>query len=372
MSLSSIHPPPSFEISQEPKRHKQQEPLQKAILNFPFSEHDHVTINKKKYSIIKILGRGGNGVVYEAFSYEAQVNVAIKVNHIGVRIKNSTEFKNISYVSSKFLKYERRCLKSLGKKSIQNIVTFLDSGSLETEFILNAGKNAETIRMRFLVFEHLSLHVDAIYIKTLLDVKTIAITLLTTLSGMHALDITHCDIKPANILHTHDKRSIKIIDFADALPKISSVGVCKHLQTRAYRAPEVFLRAKLLTTAIDIFSLGCTLAEIAIKRPLFPGKKFIEQAAYFEQALGKIPRKMLENSSKTEKAYTKDFELLHKTPLIDPLAKVISDLLPHEDRNLRYHFIDLLKKMLSLDPVTRITAKEALDHPFLKTYFFNL
>ena len=84
------------------------------------------------------------------------------------------------------------------------------------------------------------------------------------------MSVIHCDLKPENImLETSSKSVIKVIDFGAAC--LLNERVYTYIQSRFYRAPEVILGIPY-TMAIDMWSLGCILAELFISFPLFPGE----------------------------------------------------------------------------------------------------
>lgn len=97
-----------------------------------------------------------------------------------------------------------------------------------------------------------------------------AIQILHSLSFMHNNKIVHCDIKPENImLKEAHKTGIKIIDFGSSCYEEQQFYT--YIQSRYYRAPEVILGLKY-TSAIDMWSLGCVLAELYLGYPMFPGQ----------------------------------------------------------------------------------------------------
>ena len=107
--------------------------------------------------------------------------------------------------------------------------------------------------------------------------------------GEHS--IIHCDLKPENILLTHpDKYSIKLIDFGSSC--FSDEKIYTYIQSRFYRAPEIML-AISYTNAIDMWSLGCILAELYTGFPIFPGENEPEQMALIMEVNSYPPKEML-------------------------------------------------------------------------------
>jgi serine/threonine protein kinase len=128
-----------------------------------------------------------------------------------------------------------------------------------------------------------------------------------------------------------------------------------YIATRWYRAPEVILSWKKYTAAIDVWSVGCILAELIIRKPLLPAASEEEQLNMITKLLGN-PSAKLVNQIENEK--NKEFVL---------------QLPKREGKNFNELFkganalaIDLLKKMLTYDPEDRLTVADALAHPYLK------
>lgn len=128
-----------------------------------------------------------------------------------------------------------------------------------------------------------------------------------------------------------------------------------YIATRWYRAPEVILSWRKYTAAIDVWSVGCILAELIIRKPLLPATSEEEQLNMITKLLGN-PSAKLVNQIENEK--NKEFVL----QLPKREGKNFDELFKGAEKNA----IDLLKKMLTYDPADRITIKEALEHPYLK------
>lgn len=135
-------------------------------------------------------------------------------------------------------------------------------------------------------------------------------------------------------------------------------GLTEYVVTRWYRAPEIMLACQEYTSAIDIWSVGCIFAELLARSPLFPGEDYIAQLRLICEKLGRPSDKDLDFvTSERAKRFMKS--LPNKPPI------AMQDLFPahrHEKDAL-----DLLKKMLEIHPLKRITIEKALEHPFLES-----
>ena len=210
------------------------------------------------------------------------------------------------------------------------------------------------------------------------------------------LGLIHADLKPENIMLVDPVRQpyrVKVIDFGSA--SHVSKAVCNtYLQSRYYRAPEIILGLPFCE-AIDMWSLGCVVAELFLGWPLYPGSSEYDQIRYISQTQGLPAEHMLNNASKTAKFFYRDRDTSYpfwrlKTPeehegetkikskearkyifnCLEDMGQVNvpTDLERGEllaEKVDRREFIDLLKRMLTMDQERRITPSEALNHPFV-------
>jgi len=201
---------------------------------------------------------------------------------------------------------------------------------------------------------------------TLPRLRKITKQCLIALQFIHSINLIHCDLKPENILiKSYSRCEVKVIDFG------SSCFTCDHLssyvQSRSYRAPEVILGLPY-DTKIDIWSLGCIIAELWTGKVLFHNESIPTLLARMVGILGPFDVEMLKSARYSHKYFTKNRSLYDKKEgqigftYLKPKRTNLKSRLKTEDNQ----FIEFISKMLSLNPVNRPTASEALELPFLK------
>ncbi|CAH2233721.1 cyclin-dependent kinase 20 [Pararge aegeria] len=191
---------------------------------------------------------------------------------------------------------------------------------------------------------------------TLPRIKTYVQMLLKGTRYMHAHYVMHRDLKPANLLINHEG-ILKIADLGLARLYWPDGGrpYSHQVATRWYRAPELLYGARYYSEKVDIWAVGCIIAEMITKQPLFAGESDIEQLAIVLQRLG----------TPTEESWPRHSELpdYHKITFPESLPMPWTDLLPGVDPDA----IDLIKSIVLYDEQKRISAKEAIRHAWFQT-----
>ena len=192
-------------------------------------------------------------------------------------------------------------------------------------------------------------------------IRSVAAQVLALLCLMHSQGLVHADLKPENVLveSLHDPESspepharVKVVDFGNSFVTGRGGGGGGVVQTLTYRAPEVF-RGLEAGSAIDMWSLGCLLAEMATLKPLFSGITPQAVAAQVEALLSE--RGSRSSAGMPEHHIARRSHAFFK--LYDDLAKTDVKV------------ADLVDRLLRPDPLRRLVAREALWHPFLQRTF---
>lgn len=215
--------------------------------------------------------------------------------------------------------------------------------------------------------------------------------LLTGLRHIHKNNIIHADIKPDNILISAGHNVVKICDLGSAMYYPEEVEPTPYLVSRFYRAPEIVFGARY-GPPCDVFALGGTLYELFTGKILFPGRSNNDMLRLFMEIKGKFPHKMIKTGSTWKQHFDEnlDFKFCDTNKATrKKVLRVITDMkqkrsIPEmvlnrvgpdkqkstEADDILYvkkakQFADLIEKMTAVDPEKRVTAQDALNHPFL-------
>lgn len=182
-------------------------------------------------------------------------------------------------------------------------------------------------------------------------IKLYMYQLLRSLAYIHSIGICHRDIKPQNLLLNPATGVLKLCDFGSAKILVAGEPNVSYICSRYYRAPELIFGATNYTTNIDIWSTGCVMAELMQGQPLFPGESGIDQLVEIIKVLGTPSRDQIRTMNPNY--------MEHKFPQIrpHPFNKVFRPRTPPEA-------ISLISCLLEYTPSARLTAIEAMTHPF--------
>ncbi|XP_030330975.1 homeodomain-interacting protein kinase 4 [Strigops habroptila] len=218
-------------------------------------------------------------------------------------------------------------------------------------------------------------------------IRTIAAQVLAALVKLEELSIIHADLKPENIMlvdHARFPFRVKLIDFGSGC-LVADVAHVKepYIQSRFYRAPEILLGLPF-NERMDVWSLGCVLAELHLGWPLYPGASEYEQVSYICSTLGLPPAELLGAAGKAGSFFHREphptgpwqLNAAGEEPVkpmdrrkfvfssLDQLGTVPRAPEPAERRD-RHRMVELLKGMLTWDPLQRLGPSAALRHPFI-------
>ncbi|KAL9604054.1 MAG: hypothetical protein Q9219_000816 [cf. Caloplaca sp. 3 TL-2023] len=298
-----------------------------------------------RYEIIDILGKGSFGQVVRCIDHKSGGLVAIKI------IRNKKRFHQQALVEVDILQK----LRDWDPQRKHSMVQFTQS------FYFRAHLCISTELLGMNLYEFIKCHEFRGF--SLKLIRRFAKQLLSSLVLLKGHKVIHCDLKPENVLLAHPARSeIKVIDFGSSC--MENEKVYTYIQSRFYRSPEVIL-GMTYGMPIDMWSLGCILAELLTGYPLFPGENEQEQLACIMEVFGPPEKHLIEKSTR-KKLF---FDSLGKPRLTvsskgkrrRPSSKSLQQAIKCEDEP----FLDFITRCLRWDPDRRLKPDEALLHEFI-------
>ncbi|MDI1488602.1 MAG: serine/threonine protein kinase, CMGC, dual-specificity [Ramalina farinacea] len=325
--------------------------LSEAASNFGYDDErgdynivpgDHLAY---RYEIVDVLGKGSFGQVVRCVDHRTGTLVAIKI------IRNKKRFHQQALVEVDILQK----LREWDPHNKHSMVSFTQSFYFRGHLCIST----ELLGMN--LYEFIKCHDFRGF--SLKLIRRFAKQLISSLLLLKSKKVIHCDLKPENVLLAHPARSeIKVIDFGSSC--LENEKVYTYIQSRFYRSPEVILGMSY-GMAIDMWSLGCILAELLTGYPIFPGENEQEQLACIMEVFGPPEKHLIEKSTR-KKLF---FDSLGKPRITvsskgkrrRPSSKSLQQALKCEDEA----FLDFITRCLRWDPDRRLKPDEAIAHEFL-------
>lgn len=303
----------------------------------PQSYWDYDDLNIKwnpqeNYEIIKKLGRGKYSEVFLGIDLVKGEKVVIKV---------------LKPVKRKKIKREISILKNLVDGP--NVVALLDvvrEPQLKTPGLIFENINNIDFRTLYPTF-------------TDYDIRFYMYELLKALDYSHSMGIMHRDVKPHNVMIDHEQKKLRLIDWGLAEYYHPGTEYNVRVASRYFKGPELLVDYRLYDYSLDLWSFGCMLASMVfMKEPFFHGKSNTDQLVQIVRVLGSNNlNKYLDKYNLTLGDEYEDIGYYNRRPW----ERFINENNQHLVSN---EFLDIIDKLLRYDHQERLTAKEAMQHPY--------
>ncbi|KAF4996535.1 hypothetical protein FGRMN_4464 [Fusarium graminum] len=298
-----------------------------------------------RYEIIDVLGKGSFGQVVRCIDHKTGGLVAIKI------IRNKKRFHQQALVEVNILQK----LREWDPKNKHSMVNFTQSFYFRGHLCIST----ELLDMN--LYELIKAHAFRGF--SIKIIRRFTKQILSSLNLLKQHKVIHCDLKPENILLRHPLHAeIKVIDFGSSC--FENEKVYTYIQSRFYRSPEVIL-GMTYGMPIDMWSVGCILAELYTGVPIFPGENEQEQLACIMEVFGPPEKHLIEKSTR-KKLF---FDSMGKPRLTvsskgrrrRPSSKTLQQVLKCDDEV----FLDFLSRCLRWDPERRLRPEDAIRHEFI-------
>ncbi|KAG8097971.1 hypothetical protein GUJ93_ZPchr0013g35204 [Zizania palustris] len=321
---------------------------------FEEDKNFHVVLNSViagRYHVTEYLGSAAFSKAIQAHDLHTGMDVCVKI------IKNNKDFFDQSLDEIKLLKYVNKH----DPADKYHLLRLYDYFYYREHLLIVC----ELLKANLYEFQKFNRESGGEVYFTMPRLQSIAIQCLEALQFLHGLGLIHCDLKPENILvKSYSRCEIKVIDLGSSC--FETDHLCAYVQSRSYRAPEVILGLPY-DKKIDMWSLGCILAELCTGNVLFQNDSPATLLARVIGIIGSIEQAMLAQGHETYKYFTKNHMLYERNQessrleYLIPKKTSLRHRLPMADQG----FIEFVAYLLEVNPKKRPTASEALKHPWL-------
>ncbi|XP_042013590.1 uncharacterized protein LOC121761944 [Salvia splendens] len=322
---------------------------------FEEDKNFHVVLNSViagRYHVTEYLGSAAFSKAIQAHDLHTGMDVCVKI------IKNNKDFFDQSLDEIKLLKYVNK--HDPGDK--YHLLRLYDYFYYREHLLIVC----ELLKANLYEFHKFNRESGGEVYFTMPRLQSITIQCLEALQFLHSLGLIHCDLKPENILvKSYSRCEIKVIDLGSSC--FETDHLCSYVQSRSYRAPEVILGLPY-GKKIDVWSLGCILAELCTGNVLFQNDSPATLLARVIGIIGSIEQGILAKGRDTYKYFTKNHMLYERNQdsnrleYLIPKKSSLRHRLPMGDQG----FIDFVAHLLEVNPDKRPSASEALKHPWLQ------
>ncbi|XP_051953419.1 mitogen-activated protein kinase 6-like isoform X1 [Xyrauchen texanus] len=305
-----------------------------------------------RYMDLKPLGYGGNGLVFSAVDTDCDKRVAVK---------------KIVLTDPQSVKHALREIKIIRRLDHDNIVKVFETLGPSGRRLMEDVNSLTEVNSVYIVQEYMETDLCKVLEQGLLSedhARLFMYQLLRGLKYIHSANVLHRDLKPANLFVNTEDLVLKIGDFGLARimdPHYSHKGhLSEGLVTKWYRSPRLLLSPNNYTKAIDMWAAGCIFAEMLSGKTLFAGAHELEQMQLILESIPVVHEEDRQELQSVIPVFIKnDMSEPHT-----PLAMLLPGVSPEA--------LDFLEKILTFNPMDRLTAEEALAHPYMSDYSFPL
>ncbi|KAI6238335.1 Protein kinase domain-containing protein [Aphelenchoides fujianensis] len=310
---------------------------------------------RTKYEALRSIGSGAFGIVCEANDNTNNKRVAVKkIGHASatptLARRTLREIRVLRYIRHPNIVPLRDVFRTPGSLGM-NVFLIMDLMEWSLHHVIHG--SAEPLD--FELIAHLSMQ------------------MLRGLRYLHAAGIAHRDLKPSNLLVNSDCH-LRIADFGMAklsLPnRVDEADehcfyMTQHIATLPYRAPELLFVMPEHGTHVDMWAVACIIAEMLLRRELFPGRSVGGQIKLMLNQLGSPPEEMInEICCEKTRSYLQSFSQQPARPWADILAS--------KDHEPNPAVIDLISKLARMDPNARLDVHQAINHVFFRPFIKHI